>query len=131
MQVNFTTEKLSDCYKRFANNTSYESWDIAAIIAGCLHNVFPTYFSAEIKDERFLEYYGDLEVLISEVIRTDAGSKASGCHNKLNQIIVIFSSFPIMAYQTEDQFYHALDVAFSGYFRFSRNEAGFALTKLW
>ena len=133
MQVNFTTTQVAAHAQpqKPINNNSYHSSDIAAKIAKALCASFPERFTTAEVDETFLAYYYDLEILVSEIIRVNAGSKAVGCHNKLNQIVVMFSVFPVMVYQNEDMFYEALAVAFTPYFRFDRIEAGFVLTKLW
>lgn len=133
MQVNFTTTQVAAYAQpqKPVNNNSYKSWDIAAKIAKALCAGFPERFTSAEVDETFLAYYHNLEILVSDVVRVDAGSKAVGCHATLNQIVVMFSVFPIMVYQNEDMFYEALTTAFTPYFRFDRIEAGFVLTKLW
>ncbi len=133
MQVQFTTVQVA-AYAQVTkpiNNISYHASDIAAKIAKALCAGFPERFTTGEIDETFLAYYYDLEILVSEVVRVGAGSKAVGCHDKLNQVIVMFTEFPVMVYQNEDMFYEALTVAFTPYFRFSCIESGFVLTKLW
>lgn len=133
MQVNFKTTQVAAYAQpqKAINNNSYHSSDIAAKIAKALCAGFPERFTTAEVDEIFLAYYYNLEILVSEVVRTNAGSKAVGCHNKLNQVVVMFVEFPVMVYQNEDMFYEALAALFTPYFRFDRIEAGFVLTKLW
>lgn len=130
MQVNFTTVQVAACRKDTGTTASYSPYTIASCICAALKANFPDRFTPEQVDEHFLAYYSDLEILVSEVVRVDAGSKASGCHDRLNQVVVMFSDFPVFVYQTEDQFYNTLE-AILIYFRFSRIESGFVLTKLW
>lgn len=131
MQVNFTTTQVAAHHKNTIGITaSYSPSSIASCIAAALKANFPDRFTPEQVDEEFLAYYSDLEILVSEVIRVDAGSKASGCHDRFNQVVVMFSVYPSFVYQTEEQFYNTLE-AILNYFRFSRIESGFVLTKLW
>ena len=131
MQVNFTTTQVAAYHKGTNGDaSSYSPSSIASCIAAALKANFPDRFTPEQVDEHFLAYYSDLEILVSEVIRVDAGSKASGCHDRLNQVVVMFSVYPSFVYQTEEQFYNTLEAILT-YFRFSRIESGFVLTKLW
>jgi hypothetical protein len=132
MQVNFTTVQVAANRKGTNENaSSYSPLSIAACIAAALKSGFPTRFTTSQEvDEMFLAYYSDLEILVSEVVRVNAGSKASGCHDKLNQVVVMFSEYPVFVYQTEDDFYNTLESILI-YFRFDRIESGFVLTKLW
>ena len=130
MQVNFTTVQVAACRNDTGTTASYSPFSIASCIASALKSGFPSTFPQDTLDEHFLAYYSDLEILVSEVVRVDAGSKASGCHDKFNQVVVMFSEYPTFVYQTENDFYNTLE-AILNYFRFSRIESGFVLTKLW
>ena len=131
MQVNFTTVQVAAHHKNTMGcSAGYSASNIASCISSALKSNFPERLTPTQVDEEFLAYYSNLEILVSEVVSVDAGSKASGCHDKLNQVVVMFSAYPVFVYQTEDQFYNTLE-AILIYFRFSRIEAGFVLTKLW
>ena len=131
MQVQFTTVQVA-AHRKGTNGdaSSYSPFSIASCIAAALKSGFPYRFTPEQVDEHFLAYYSDLEIMVSEVVRVDAGSKSSGCHDKLNQVVVMFLKYPAFVHQTEDEFYNTLE-AILIYFRFSRIESGFVLTKLW
>lgn len=130
MQVNFTTVQVAKHLNEKTDNviiaTLYEPWYIAAVIGKTLLAAFP-----EGKKDDFDFYFSDLEIIVSEPIKVDAGVKASGCHDVFNQVVVMFKGYPCYPYQNDELLYEALETAFSGYFRFNMIEAGFVLTKLW
>ena len=97
MQVNFTTVQVAAHHKNTMGcSAGYSASNIASCISSALKSNFPERLTPTQVDEEFLAYYSNLEILVSEVVSVDACSKASGCHDKLNQVVVMFSAIVIL-----------------------------------